>query len=156
MAAAHGDGRAIGQIVGTVGTAIAGGAIARGVGVAGEVGAEGGSFVGETTSVTASESVFYHYGFAADESKFANGLRPGSYATTTGDLSGQGAKSSLALPHANAPDSVYQVTPGVGTPVNGPSIVAPQFGQPGGGQEVTFPQGTGPGTVGPATPNPPQ
>ena len=155
-AAAHGEGRAIGQIVGTVGTAIAGGAIARGVGVAGEVGAEAGSFVGESTSVTTSESVFYHYGFAADESKFANGLRPGSYATTTGDLTGQGAKSSLALPHANAPDSVYQVTPGVGTPVNGPSTVAPQFGQPGGGQEVTFPQGTGPGTVGPATPIPPQ
>jgi RHS repeat-associated protein len=55
-AAAHGDGRAIGQIVGTVGTAIAGGAIARGVGVAGEVGAEAGSFVGETTSITTEET----------------------------------------------------------------------------------------------------
>jgi hypothetical protein len=43
VAAAHGDGRAIGKIVGTVGTAVAGGAIARGVGVAGEVGAEAGS-----------------------------------------------------------------------------------------------------------------
>jgi len=55
-AAAHGDGRAIGQIVGTVGMAVAGGAIARGVGVAGEVGAEAGSFVGETTSVTTEET----------------------------------------------------------------------------------------------------
>jgi len=54
-AAAHGDGRAIGQIVGTVGTAIAGGAALRGVGVAGEVGAEAGSFVGESTSVTTTE-----------------------------------------------------------------------------------------------------
>jgi RHS repeat-associated protein len=156
VAAAHGNGRAIGQIVGTVGTAVAGGAALRGVGAAGEVGAEAGEFVGPTTSVTTSESVFYHYGFAADESNFANGLLPGSYATTTGDLTGSGAKSSLSLPHANAPDSVYQVTPGVGTPINGPDTVAPQFGQPGGGQEVTFPQGTGPGTVGPATPIQPQ
>jgi RHS repeat-associated protein len=50
-AAAHGDGRAIGQIVGTVGTAVAGGAIARGVGA----GAQVGSFVGESTSVVASQ-----------------------------------------------------------------------------------------------------
>jgi len=156
VAAAHGDGRAIGQIVGTVGMAVAGGALTRGAGVAGEVGAEAGEFVGPTSSVTTTESVYFHYGFAADESKFANGLRPGSYATTTGSLTGAEAKSSLALPHGNAPDSVYKVTPGVGTPINGPSTVAPQFGQPGGGQELTFPQGTGSGTVGPATPIPPQ
>jgi RHS repeat-associated protein len=51
VAAAHGDGRAIGQIVGTAGTAVAGDAIARGVGGAAEV----GSFVGESTSVSTTE-----------------------------------------------------------------------------------------------------
>lgn len=56
VAAAHGDGRAIGQIVGTVGTAIAGGAISRGAGIAGEAGAEAGGFVGGTTSVTTEET----------------------------------------------------------------------------------------------------
>lgn len=50
-AAAHGDGRAIGQIFGTVGTAVAGGAVARGVGA----GAQLGGFVGESTSVVASQ-----------------------------------------------------------------------------------------------------
>jgi RHS repeat-associated protein len=53
-AAAHGDGRAIGQIVGTVGMAVAGGALARGAGVAEEVGAEAGEFVNPTTTVTTS------------------------------------------------------------------------------------------------------
>jgi hypothetical protein len=38
-------------------------------------------------------------------------LRPGSYANTTGTLTGAEAKSTLALPHANVPDAVYPVTP---------------------------------------------
>jgi hypothetical protein len=52
VAAAHGDGRAIGQIVGTVGTAVVGGAVAKGIGTAGEIGGEVSSFVGETSTVT--------------------------------------------------------------------------------------------------------
>jgi RHS repeat-associated protein len=56
VAAAHGDGRAIGQIVGTVGTAVAGAAVARGFGAAGELGAEAGGFVGESATVTTEET----------------------------------------------------------------------------------------------------
>jgi hypothetical protein len=98
---------------------------------------------------------YFHYGQMADEAKFSGGLRPGSFATTDGTLTGAEAKSTLALPQPTPPNAVYTVTPEPGTPVNGPTTVQPQFGQPGGGQEVTFPQGTGPGTVSPPKPIPP-
>lgn len=68
VAAAHGNGRAIGQIVGTVGVALAGGAVARGAGAAGEVGAEAGSFVGETGTVTTTET--YVIGRQADTAAY--------------------------------------------------------------------------------------
>ena len=64
--AAHGDGRGIGQIVGTVGMAVAGGAIARGVGVAGELAAEAGEFVGPARSVTAQETYTLRFAEAQD------------------------------------------------------------------------------------------
>jgi RHS repeat-associated protein len=99
---------------------------------------------------------FFHYGYMADESYFAGGLRAGSFATTDGGLTGADAQSTLALPHATVPDAVYPVTPEPGTPMVGPTTVQPEFGQPGGGQQVQFPQGTGPGTVGPPKPVPPQ
>ena len=158
VAAAHGDGRAIGQIVGTGITAAAtagavGGAV-RGIGAlsAAISGSEAG--IGEATVTTT--ATYFHYGYLSDAEKFAGGLRAGSYATTEGGLTGAEAQSTLALPHPTVPDAVYPVTPEAGTPINGPSTVQPQFGQPGGGQELTFPQGTGPGSVGTPTPIPPQ
>jgi hypothetical protein len=62
---------------------------------------------------TAGES-FYHYGYSEQASGFQNGLRPGGYATSIGDLSGSEAQSGLALRHEIPPNAVYSITPDPG------------------------------------------
>jgi RHS repeat-associated protein len=104
---------------------------------------------------TVESDVFFHYGYMADVDNFAGGLRPGSFATTEGNLTGAEAQSGLALPHETVPNAAYPVTPTPGTPIVGPTPAAPANGQPGGLPEVQFPQGTGPGTVGSPRPVPP-
>jgi RHS repeat-associated protein len=96
---------------------------------------------------TAGES-FYHYGYSEQASGFQNGLRPGGYATSIGDLSGSEAQSGLALPsRTTLPNSVYTVNPNSGTWIRANPVAEPLFGQPGGLPEYQFPAGTAPGTV---------
>jgi len=100
------------------------------------------------------QNIYYHYGYAADASRFSNGMSPGSFATITWTYTGEEARRSLSLPSfyrdgspRPLPDAYYRVTVSSGIPVIGPTPVAPHYGQPGGGLEVTFPQGTPPGSV---------
>jgi hypothetical protein len=92
---------------------------------------------------------FKHFGNADDAAGFAGGLRPGSFATNSATTirTGEQARGTLALPHAQAPNAVYTVKPEFWRFVRGPSRVKPANGQPGGGWEYQFPTGTGPGTV---------
>jgi RHS repeat-associated protein len=100
-----------------------------------------------TFRMTTPGETFFHYGFAADANKFAGGLRANGFATSVGNLSGSEAKAGLALPHLNAPDAMYTVSPQSGTWLNVNPVATPQFGQPGGLPEFQFPNGTGKGTV---------
>lgn len=107
---------------------------------------------------TRAGDVFFHYSFLVHASHFAGGLRPLSYATDIGTLSGIEAQEGLALPHANPPDAVYTVTPAPGTPVlvdpTHPTA-RPMFNQPGGLPEYIFPEGTTPGSISPPRAIPP-
>jgi hypothetical protein len=100
-----------------------------------------------TYRVTQEGETFFHYGYAEDAASFENGLFPGSYTTTIGDLSGAEAQSGLALPHVLPPDATYSVTPEAGTWIRVNPITEPLDGMPGGFPEYQFPFGTGPGTV---------
>ena len=96
---------------------------------------------------------YYHYGYGAQAANFANGLRPGGFATSEGDLAGAEAQSGLALPRPTAPpDAVYIVTPPPGTPIRANPVAEPNFGQPGGLPEYQFPVGTPAGSVSGPTP----
>jgi RHS repeat-associated protein len=110
-------------------------------------GAQQNSTALSTLRRTAEGEQFFHYGYSEQAASFETGIRPGGFATNAADLSGAEAQSRLALPHANAPNAVYTVSPEPGTWIDVNPVVKPAFGQPGGGAEVTFPNGTGPGTV---------
>ncbi len=133
---------------------VVGAALTKGLGAATK--ALSGASTTTVTGTTAAGDTFTHYGFVSDADSFANGLRPGSFATTSSGLTGEEAQSGLSLPHATVPDAAYPITPEPGTPIIGPSPAQPAFGQPGGLPEVQFPQGTAPGTVGPPRPIPPK
>jgi RHS repeat-associated protein len=100
-----------------------------------------------TIRQTTEGETFFHYGYAEHAEGFAEGLRPGSYATNVEGLSGVEAQSGLSLRHAVPPDSMYVVRPQPGTWIDVNPVVRPQFGQPGGLSEYYFLRGTGPGTV---------
>jgi len=100
-----------------------------------------------TYRMTGDGETFYHYSQAAHADSLAGGLRPGSFATNTGNLTAAEAQSGLALPHTTLPNAVYTVSPESGTWVNMNPFAEPLNGQPGGLSEWQFPQGTGPGTV---------
>ncbi|MHB9054463.1 MAG: RHS repeat-associated core domain-containing protein [Thermoleophilia bacterium] len=94
---------------------------------------------------------YRHYGYAEDAADFAQGLRPGTYATHARGrpMSGTSAQQRLALPHETPPNAYYKVTVGPETPVYGPRRVPSSTLPPrsGGGFEYTFPEGTPPGSV---------
>jgi RHS repeat-associated protein len=96
---------------------------------------------------TQPDETFFHHGYASQAESFANGLRPGAYATDVEGLNGAEAQAGLALPHSTPPDAVYTVTPTPGTFVRVNPIARPDFGQPGGKPEFQFIFGTRPGTV---------
>jgi len=101
---------------------------------------------------------YTHYGYAADKDNFANGLRPGAFATRGPLMTGAQAEQQLALPpRLTPPNSYYTVRIMKDmVPVIGPGIVAPRYGRPGGGIEYQFPEGTPSGSVTGPFPLPPQ
>jgi len=118
--------------------------------------AEGTTALSPYRMTTAGET-FSHYGYADSAASFEGGLRPGGFATSSGDLSGAEAQSGLALPRPTAPpNAVYTVTPQPGTWIRANPVAEPLFGQPGGLPEFQFPGGTGPGTVFGPMPIPPR
>jgi hypothetical protein len=101
-------------------------------------------------SVAPAVGTFTHFGIADDAASFANGLRPGSYATNrlttlrTGAQAADRLSLSVARPDPNA---AYIVKPEWWRFVRGPTRVSPIPGRTGGGWEYFFKGGTGPGTV---------
>jgi hypothetical protein len=79
-----------------------------------------------------------------------NGLAPGSYATTSTDMtvvpSGLAAVGRFALPTRISARYVFRITPGKGVRIFYGTVI-PNYGLCGGGVEVFFPDGTGPHTV---------
>ena len=54
-----------------------------------------GSAAVSTYRYTTEGETFFHYGYAAQSESFAGGLRPGSFATSTGDLTGTAAQGAM-------------------------------------------------------------
>jgi RHS repeat-associated protein len=136
-------GRIVGGILGGAGAGIAGietgpaDAVAIGYGIA-----EGGE-VGSALEDALVEA--FHYTFGARlPSIMETGLSPGSYATTTGQLSGLQAQIDLALPpNRGLTDTVVRVDiaglRGAGYQIPPITPVGREFNMPGGGYEMKFP-----------------
>jgi RHS repeat-associated protein len=101
------------------------------------------AFVGPPTAPSP-EAAFHYTSAEAAESIMRSGLRPGSYATPNGELSGLQAQIDLALPpNRGLPDAAVQVDVAglhaAGYEIPDVTQVTRSFGMPGGGWEMQFP-----------------
>jgi hypothetical protein len=140
--------------VGTVGVGIGGASLISGgissltaAGASSEMVAEEASTSLSTMRYTGEGETFYHYGYSEQAAGFEGGLRPGGFATSSGELSGVEAQKGLALPRENPPNAVYSISPKPGTLIRVNPVAEPLFGRPGGLPELQFPFGTESGTV---------
>ena len=100
---------------------------------------------------------YFHYGYGAEQARFAGGLLPGSHGTPDFYTSGSVARYKLQLQHHPLPpDARYSVTVDLAKdPFLGPSPVYEKGTmppKPTGGTQVIFPKGTQRGSVGPPEP----